>query len=137
MKQERYVRAAIILVATAITCFVLVGVYAARPIEITYVTVEAASEATQREASAPTAAASVPEKSSRVEKPVLVEKSININTAGEKELDQLPGIGPALAQRIVTYREENNGFLDLEELMYVEGIGEKIFSKLEPYITVD
>ncbi len=44
---------------------------------------------------------------------------------------------PAIAQRIIDYREQNSGFYDIEELMDVSGIGEKTFAKLEPYITVE
>jgi len=62
---------------------------------------------------------------------------ININTAGEQELDTLPGIGPALAARIVTYRSEHDGFSDPRELLEVSGIGEETYSKLEDCICVN
>ena len=68
---------------------------------------------------------------------MLVEKSVNINTATLEELDKLPGVGPVIAQRIIDYREQNNGFYDVQELMDVSGIGEKTFAKLEPYITTE
>ena len=68
---------------------------------------------------------------------MLVEKSVNINIATLEELDKLPGVGPVIAQRIIDYREQNNGFYDVQELMDVSGIGEKTFAKLEPYITTE
>lgn len=46
-------------------------------------------------------------------------------------------MGPVIAQRIIDYREQNNGFYDVQELMDVSGIGEKTFAKLEPYITTE
>lgn len=61
---------------------------------------------------------------------------VNINTASLEELDTLPGIGPSLAQRIITYREENGAFADIAELMNVSGIGEKLFSQLEEKIRI-
>jgi competence protein ComEA len=53
-----------------------------------------------------------------------------------EELDMLPGIGPVLAQRILDYRAEIGGFLSVEELLEVKGIGEKTLDKILEYITV-
>jgi competence protein ComEA len=61
---------------------------------------------------------------------------VNLNTATPAELERLPGIGAALAARIVEYREKNAGFKKVEELMNVRGIGEKAFLNLKPQITV-
>lgn len=61
---------------------------------------------------------------------------INLNTATAAQLDALPGVGKATAERIVEYRQKNGGFKKAEDLMNVKGIGEKNFLKLKPYITV-
>ena len=61
---------------------------------------------------------------------------ININTATEEEFMALPGIGEVLAQRILSYREENGGFETLEGLMNVEGIGEKRLEDMLELITI-
>lgn len=61
---------------------------------------------------------------------------VNINTAGAAELDSLPGIGPALAERIIQYRQTNGLFQSAQDLMNVSGIGEKKFAELEHLITV-
>ena len=61
---------------------------------------------------------------------------ININTASEKELDALPGIGPAIARRIVEHRS-SQPFTKIEDIMLVKGIGEKKFAKLKELITVE
>ncbi len=56
---------------------------------------------------------------------------LNLNTASFAELLRLPGIGPTLAERIITYRERNGPFRSLEELLHVRGIGPKLLQKLE------
>ncbi|MGM0402383.1 MAG: ComEA family DNA-binding protein, partial [Thermodesulfobacteriota bacterium] len=62
---------------------------------------------------------------------------ININTASVEQLTNVAGIGPAIAQRIVDYREKNGGFGTVEEIVNVRGIGDKTFEKIKTYITVD
>ena len=61
---------------------------------------------------------------------------VNINTATATELEALPGVGPAMAARIVEYRQKNGSFKKIEDLMNVKGIGEKSFLKLKPLVTV-
>lgn len=61
---------------------------------------------------------------------------VNVNTATATELDALPGIGAATAARIVEYRQKNGPFKKVEELMNVQGVGEKSFLKLRSQITV-
>jgi len=61
---------------------------------------------------------------------------ININTALVEELDTLPGIGPAFAQRIVEYRETNGPFQSIEEITNVSGIGDATFQKFKDRISV-
>jgi len=61
---------------------------------------------------------------------------ININTADVTQLDTLPGIGEAYAQRIIQYREINGPFQSIEDIKQVSGIGEKKFEQLKDLITV-
>ena len=61
---------------------------------------------------------------------------ININTADIERLATLKGIGPALAQRIIEYREQNGSFKSVEEIMNVRGIGLKKFNAFKDKITV-
>lgn len=63
-------------------------------------------------------------------------KIININTATVAELDALPGIGPAIANRIVEYRQVQP-FTKVEDIMLVKGIGKKKFAKMRELITVE
>lgn len=65
-----------------------------------------------------------------------VSNKININTATAKELENLNGIGKALAERIVQYRQENGLFKDIKDIMKVTGIGEKKFKQIEGEIIV-
>lgn len=61
---------------------------------------------------------------------------VNLNTAAVSELETLPRIGPALAQRIVDWREANGRFASPDDLRNVTGIGEKIFDGLKDRVTV-
>ena len=61
---------------------------------------------------------------------------IDLNTADQQTLQTLPGIGPELASRIVAYRERIGAFVTKEQIMDVEGIGEKRFAEMENLITV-
>ena len=61
---------------------------------------------------------------------------VNINTATQTELETLPGIGPSLALKIITYRKENGKFSSIDEIKNVSGIGESKFESLKSYITV-
>ena len=60
---------------------------------------------------------------------------ININTALNKELEALPGIGPALSKRIIDYRQKHGGFKTKNEIKKVSGIGPKKFAAIEHKIT--
>jgi len=62
---------------------------------------------------------------------------VNINSAGVEQLQLLPRIGPALAQRIVDFREANGPFGSTDELVAVKGIGETSLAKLSPYVTTE
>ena len=60
---------------------------------------------------------------------------INVNTASAKELEALTGIGAALAQEIVSYRDEHGAFLQAEDLLKVKGIGEAKLADIRAEIT--
>lgn len=63
-------------------------------------------------------------------------QTININKAKASDLEALPGIGPALAARIVAYRQENGPFKKVDSLTKVKGIGPKMLEKLRSRITL-
>ena len=63
--------------------------------------------------------------------------TININTASKEELMQLEGVGSAIAERIVEYREANGPFEAPEDIMNVKGIGESTYEKNKDRITVE
>lgn len=67
---------------------------------------------------------------------VTTDGRININTADLAELKSLPGIGEVLAQNIIDYRKENGSFTQLEDLMNVNRIGDKIFESIADSITI-
>ena len=61
---------------------------------------------------------------------------VNLNTASVDDLIGLPGIGPSYAKRIVEYREKNGPFKRVEDLLNVQGIGEKTLEKIRDRVTV-
>jgi competence ComEA-like helix-hairpin-helix protein len=60
--------------------------------------------------------------------------TVNLNAAGAMELAQLPGLGPATAQRIVAYRRDHGPFASHDELLDVPGIGPVTLESLRPYL---
>jgi comEA protein len=67
----------------------------------------------------------------------LSPSSISLNRSSREELMKLPGVGEVMSGRIVSYREHRGGFRSLEELMNVQGLGEKKFEKLKPYLRLE
>ena len=61
---------------------------------------------------------------------------LELNTADQAALETLPGIGEALARRILAYRETYGPFSSVDELQAVDGIGPGILARLRPYVTV-
>ena len=61
---------------------------------------------------------------------------VNINTATQTELETLPGIGPSIASKIMSYRKENGKFKSIEEIKKVNGIGESKYKKIKELIKV-
>ncbi len=61
---------------------------------------------------------------------------VNINIASVEELDQLPDIGPTIAQRIVAYREQYGPFASIEDIVNVSGIGQATYNQIKDLITV-
>lgn len=62
--------------------------------------------------------------------------TLNLNAATAEQLQRLPGVGPAMAERILTYRKEIGKFTDVSELKNVTGIGEKKFARMQPFLSV-
>lgn len=59
---------------------------------------------------------------------------LSLNTATAEQLETLPGVGPVLAQHMIDYRTENNGFRSVDELQQVNGIGDRRFAELQPLV---
>ncbi len=62
---------------------------------------------------------------------------VDLNTSSQKELEMLPGIGPVLADRIVTYRLTNGNFQQIAELVNVQGIGTIRLQRLQPFVKIE
>jgi len=86
--------------------------------------------------SVPTVSAQDGKGSAKSSKPAASSQIVNINSASAADFEALPGIGPKLAARIVDYRQKNGPFKKIEDLMNVQGLGEKNFLKLKPQLTL-
>ena len=64
------------------------------------------------------------------------KQKVNINEAKQEDFEELPGIGPSIAKKIIEYREQNGKFTSIDELQEVKGIGEAKFENIKEYITV-
>lgn len=85
----------------------------------------------------PSEYAQLPQNSTVVTDPVTettVDYRMDINTASKTELMELPGIGEKIADRIIAYRTAHGPFQSIEDLMNVEGIGEKKMQQIETWI---
>lgn len=65
-----------------------------------------------------------------------IDKKININTASKDELIRLDGIGESISERIIRYRQKNNGFKSIEDIMKVSGIGQSKYEQIKDSIKV-
>jgi competence ComEA-like helix-hairpin-helix protein len=63
-------------------------------------------------------------------------KPIDLNVANAKELQELPGVGPVTAQRIIVMREKSGRFHRVEDLLAVRGISQKKLDAIRPYVNV-
>ena len=65
-----------------------------------------------------------------------VKSVIDINKADKEQLQNIPGVGPSMAEKIVNYREENGNFNSVEDLKNISGIGEKKFESMKEFVCV-
>jgi len=68
--------------------------------------------------------------------PTPVQFPVNINTASQTDLEALPNIGPVTAMNIITHREQNGAFKDIQEIQNVVGIGPVTYEKIKDLITI-
>ena len=61
---------------------------------------------------------------------------VDINSASQIVLQEIPGVGPVISGEIIAYREQNGAFNSVDELLEVKGIGEKTLEKIKPYISI-
>lgn len=106
---------------TGIFLCLLVGIFVGRNLTDSYIPLDKALESASQNTSENTQTA---------------DGRIDLNTASLQQLQMLPGVGETIAQRILDYRTAHNGFTTIAELMEVEGIGEKKFTQIQPYVKI-
>ena len=68
--------------------------------------------------------------------PTVHKYQLNINSAQTRDFDNLPGVGPSLAERIIEYRHKYGSFENVDELVKVKGLGSKKLESIKEYVTV-
>ena len=91
---------------------------------------------TMTAAPAPTAGYAAPVPSASWDRRLAEARQVDVNTADASQLERLPGVGPALARRIVEDREARGAFHSLEDLARVRGIGSKTLDGARDYIAI-
>ncbi len=77
-----------------------------------------------------------PDTTDQEDEPQEAIQIININTATNEQLQDLPGVGPAYAKRIINWRQENGAFTSKDQLLEIKGIGDKRLARIKPLITL-
>ena len=106
---------------TGVFLCLLVGIFVGRNLTDSYIPLDKAVESGSQNTS---------------ENAQTADGRIDLNTASLQQLQMLPGVGETIAQRILDYRTAHNGFTAIAELMEVEGIGEKKFTQIQPYVKI-
>lgn len=126
-----------LLAVAIILCALMIGYNVLFVPQVTLTAVVKTDLSSAAQAAVPSAPDDVSQPEGYEPEPVEQTVLVNLNTADAEELETLPGIGPATAQKIIAYRESVGAFQSTEELMQVGGIGEKTFEKLKELVTVE
>jgi competence ComEA-like helix-hairpin-helix protein len=70
------------------------------------------------------------------QKKVPPAQPLDLNSASAAELQQIPGIGPVMAQNIVKFREKSGPYKRVEDVLAIHGISKRVFAEIRPYLTV-
>ena len=126
-----------LLAVAVVLCALMIGYNVLFVPQVTLTTVVETDLSSAARAAVPSAPGDASQPEGYEPEPVGQAAPVNLNTADAEELATLPGIGPATAQKIIAYRESVGAFQSTEELMQVDGIGEKTFQKLKELVTVE
>lgn len=105
------------------------------PPELRWIPADSAAPATATLESQRRAVAEAVRRRERASRPLAPGEKLALNRVPSVELERLPGIGPALAGRIVEERRRRGGYRRLEELLEVRGIGPRVLERIRPHLT--